>query len=144
MVAGTLQTPFLPQSRFENRVQGQPDNVRSLVALVNGEIVGQLGVVQFTRPRRSHVATFGMAVHDAWHGKGIGSALMDAMIDLCDNWLNVKRIEMEVFADNEAAIGLYHKFGFVAEGRAVAFAFRNGHYADVLRMARVRLPNGTD
>jgi RimJ/RimL family protein N-acetyltransferase len=68
------------------------------------------------RPRRSHVATFGMSVDAAFHGRGVGSALMREMINLCDNWLRVERIELTVFADNAAAVAVYRKHGFVVEG----------------------------
>jgi len=49
----------------------------------------------------------------------------------------VQRIELEVFVDNEAAIGLYRKFGFVVEGTLRRYAFRDGKYVDVLAMARI-------
>jgi ribosomal protein S18 acetylase RimI-like enzyme len=48
-----------------------------------------------------------MAVSAGHQGRGIGSALMREMIDLCDNWLRVDRIELTVFADNEPAIAVY-------------------------------------
>jgi GNAT superfamily N-acetyltransferase len=45
-----------------------------------------------------------MSVDAAFHGRGVGSALMREMINLCDNWLRVERIELTVFADNAAAL----------------------------------------
>jgi GNAT superfamily N-acetyltransferase len=67
-------------------------------------VVGHLMLSVEPRPRRSHVATFGMSVDAAFHGRGVGSALMREMINLCDNWLRVERIELTVFADNAAAL----------------------------------------
>ena len=64
------------------------------------------------RVRRRHVATFGIGVDPRYHGKGVGSRLMQAMIDLCDNWAAIERIELTVFTDNPAAMALYRKFGF--------------------------------
>ena len=55
-----------------------------------------------------------MAVAAGHQGCGIG-ALMREMIDLCDNWLRVERIELTVFADNAPAIAVY-KYGFEIEG----------------------------
>ena len=63
---------------------------------------------------------------------------MAAIVDLADNWLNLKRIELEVFVDNAAAIHLYEKFGFVIEGTKRKYAFREGEYVDTHVMARVR------
>ena len=79
-----------------------------------------------------------MGVDPAFHRRGIGSALMAAMIDLCDNWLQVTRIELTVFADNDNAIALYHKFGFRIEGTAQGFAMREGTLIDTHYMARVK------
>jgi putative acetyltransferase len=79
-----------------------------------------------------------MAVRDDFQGKGIGSALMVSAIELADRWLNLRRLELKVFDDNEPAIALYKKFGFEIEGTLRDFAFRDGRYADVLAMARLR------
>jgi len=68
----------------------------------------------------------------------VGSALVAAVVDLADNWLNIKRIELEVYTDNEAAIHLYEKFDFAIEGTKRKYAFREGEYVDTHVMARVR------
>lgn len=62
---------------------------------------------------------------------------MHALLDLADNWLNLARIELNVFSDNQHAIALYQKYGFEIEGTHRAFAFRAGQYADGLSMARL-------
>jgi L-phenylalanine/L-methionine N-acetyltransferase len=79
-----------------------------------------------------------MAIHDDWQGKGVGSALMSAAIDLADNWLNLSRLELEVFTDNEPAIALYKKFGFINDGTHKNYAYRDGQFVDVYSMARLR------
>ncbi len=78
-----------------------------------------------------------MAVRDDWQGKGVGTALMEAALDLADNWLNLTRIELRVYVDNAAAIALYEKFGFEVEGTHRRLAFRDGEYVDSYSMARV-------
>lgn len=60
------------------------------------------------------------------------------MIDLADNWLNLYRLEMTVYTDNDKAIKLYQKFGFNIEGEAVNFAFRNGQFVNAYYMARIK------
>jgi putative acetyltransferase len=77
-------------------------------------------------------------VRDDWQGKGVGTALMQAAVGLADNWLNLVRLELEVFTDNEPAVKLYKKFGFVVEGTLSRFAFRDGQYVDTLAMARIK------
>ena len=100
-------------------------------------MVGNLGLHR-RRDRLVHVAGLGVAVHDVYQDQGVGTALMEAAIDLADNWLNLKRLELDVCTDNERAIHLYKKFGFVVEGTRRALAFREGEYVDAHSMARVR------
>ncbi|WP_407331976.1 GNAT family N-acetyltransferase [Enterovibrio sp. 27052020O] len=134
--AGTLQMPFPTLTMWEKRLANLPDDTYCLVAEQDGKVIGQLGFEANRRARRRHVGEFGMAVHDKYTGKGVASALMSAMIDLADNWLNLRRIELTVYCDNEAAISLYSKFGFGVEGRFSEYAFRNGEYVDAYHMAR--------
>jgi putative acetyltransferase len=101
-------------------------------------VIGAIGLDRFEN-RRSHAAQFGIAVHDAYAGRGAGSALIAAVLDLADNWLQLKRIEISAYADNTRAIALYERFGFEREGVYRAYAWRNGAYVDSLAMARLRL-----
>ncbi|MFN8384298.1 MAG: GNAT family N-acetyltransferase [Anaerolineales bacterium] len=136
---GTLQLPFPSAEMWRKRLAEPADGTFSLLACVENEIVGQLGLHTFPHnPRRRHVGQIGMAVRDDWQGKGAGSALMAAAMDLADNWLNLSRIELEVYTDNESAIHLYKKFGFVTEGTHLRFAYRDGQFVDVYSMARLR------
>jgi len=133
----TLQLPLPSNALWEQRLANTPDNFYLYVALLDQEIVGHIGFEVSKNLRRRHVGTFGMAVKDTVQGRGVGSALLATVIDLADNWLNLKRIELTVFSDNDSAVGLYKKHGFEIEGEAKAFAFRNGEYVDAYHMARV-------
>ena len=73
-----------------------------------------------------------------WKNRGVASALMREMIEMCDNWLRVDRIELTVFVDNAPAIKVYKKFGFEIEGTGKKYALRNGEYVDAYYMARVK------
>ena len=66
-------------------------------------------------------------MHDDWQGKGVGAALMRAGLTFADNWLNLTRVELEVYADNEAAIHLYERFGFELEERCDSMRFAMGN-----------------
>ena len=133
--AGTLQLPFPTLGVWQQRLE--QSGVVSLVAEVEGQLVGQISLHVEPNPRRKHVASIGMGVRDDWAGKGVGSALLESVLEMADNWLNLHRIELTVYTDNEAAQALYRKFGFTEEGRARDYAFRQGRYVDALYMARV-------
>ncbi|PXF30530.1 GCN5 family acetyltransferase [Pokkaliibacter plantistimulans] len=134
----TLQLPYPSQESWEARFDQVGTHYHNLIAEVGDDVVGQLSLISNNRPRRRHVAEFGMAVRQDYLGKGVGSALLRAALDMCDRWLNIERVEIEVYTDNAAAIALYKKFGFEIEGEHKLYAFKNGHYADVFTMARFR------
>jgi len=136
---GTLQIPFTSEEASRKRLAEAPEGTYPLVAEVDGEVVGQLTLrTNPNSPRRRHAGSVGMAVRDDWQSRGVGTALLAACVDLADNWLNLRRLELDVFVDNEAAIRLYTKFGFEIEGTLRQFAFRDGHYNDTYTMARLR------
>jgi L-phenylalanine/L-methionine N-acetyltransferase len=134
---GTLRLPFQRFSDTEAWFAAIGPEDISIVAELDGKVVGDAGLRRFAG-RRAHVARIGMGLHDDYHRRGIGSALLAAIIDAADNWHDIRRLELEVFADNAAAIGLYRKFGFQEEGLLRGYAYRNGTYADALVMARLR------
>src|SRR5919112_1835079 len=138
-IAGTLQMPFPRAGMWREGLSEPPEGLYSLVACVEGEVVGSLSLhTSPTRWRMRHVGSIGMAVRDDWQGKGVGTALMEAALDLADNWLNLTRIELHVYTDNSIAVALYKKFGFEIEGTHRRLAFRNGEYVDAYSMARIR------
>lgn len=137
VIWGTMQLPFPSVEIWRKRVTELPENRRLLVACVDDKLVGNAGLSIPSSPRRRHVGEIGMAVHDDWCGRGIGTALLHSVIDLADRWLNLSRLELSVYVDNAPAIALYEKCGFKREGRSENHAFRDGEYVDTLAMARV-------
>ena len=138
VVAGTLQLPLRSTAERRARFAEPADGTHRLVAEIDGNVVGSLGLHIETNPRRRHCASLGMAVHERFQGQGVGTALLAAAIDLADNWLGLHRLELHVYADNAAGIRLYEKFGFIREGTARDFALRDGAFVDALIMARLR------
>ena len=139
--SGTLQLPMPSVEMWRRRMAEPEDGNYVFVACVAGEVVGHAGLHPTTKgsPRRAHSLTLGMAVPSTWQGKGVGTALMRALCDFADGWLNVIRLELTVFTDNERAVALYKKFGFAIEGTHRAYALRAGRYVDTYSMARIRL-----
>lgn len=135
---GTLRMPFIDPDQVRKRMEEPPqEGYVAIVAILGGALVGAADVTPY-KGRRRHAGGIGMCVHDDFQRRGIGSALLGALVDTSDNWLNLKRLELTVYVDNEPAIRLYKKFGFVVEGTRRAEAFREGRYVDAFGMARVR------
>ena len=139
VIAGTFQLPYPSRELWRQRLADTSDGTYKLVAVVGDLVVGMLGLHTYpNNPRRKHAGTFGISVRDDWQGKGVGTELLRAALDMADNWLNLTRMELEVYADNEPAIHLYERFGFEREGRLRQHAFRDGQYVDSIVMARLR------
>jgi putative acetyltransferase len=134
---GTLRLPFESKEQWRKRTENPSEDQTGIVAVLDGQIVGTAGIWQHNG-RRRHAGGLGMSVHDDFHGRGIGTALMAALIDVADNWLDLKRLELTVYCDNAPAVALYRKFGFEVEGTRRADAFRDGKYVDSFEMARLR------
>jgi L-phenylalanine/L-methionine N-acetyltransferase len=135
--AGTLRLPYQTAEETRHWLAKPEPGSPSLVAVLDSMIVGNAGLRRL-QGRRQHVGSVGMGVHDGFVGRGIGSALLAEIVDVADNWLNIRRLELTVYTDNQAAIALYQRFGFIEEGRLKDFAFRAGSYVDALSMARFR------
>ena len=85
--SGTLQLPHPSLELWEQRLDNLPSNVYSLLAEVDGKVAGQAGMAIEQNPRRRHVAGLGMAVHDDFLGRGVGTKLLSELIDLAENWI---------------------------------------------------------
>ncbi len=133
----TLHLPDALLQNWASYVASSPDSFYSYIASIDCEVVGNLGFELCTTPRRRHVASIGMGVKDNYQGLGVGSALLATAINLADKWLNLTRLELSVYTDNERAITLYKKFGFEIEGESKNYAFRDGQYVSVYHMARI-------
>lgn len=137
VIAQTSQLPFR-SAEFWAGIYGDATSQASvLVAELDGVVVGHLGLVPDRRARRRHVGSFGLAVDQSSHGRGVGTALMTKMLELADDWYALRRVELDVYADNTHAIHLYKRFEFVEEGRSRMDTLRAGEYVDALQMARI-------
>ena len=144
LFGNTLQLPYPDVDAWRKRLAEMVvpfTSDISLVGLRDGEIVASAGLYRRSPSlRQRHVASVGMSVAREAQGQGIGRQMLAALVDYADNWAQVLRLELTVFADNERAIGLYRMLGFEVEGRHRADTLRNGRYHDSLTMARLH-PN---
>ena len=137
VIEGTLRLPFTPEEGVEKFLAGIGPNKRLIIAEAEERAVGFILLRRFDG-RMAHSGDVFIAVHDAWHGRGLGAALMMAALDVADNWMGLVRVQLEVMAGNDAAIHLYQRLGFQTEGRARAGTLVNGELVDHFFMARLR------
>ncbi len=102
----------------------------------DGQNVGMFKLIQLTY-RSSHIAYLGgVAIHPDYSGKGYGSMMMQAIIDLGEA-LGLKRIELSTAVTNDKAIHLYKKVGFREEGILGNYTYlkNENRYLDEMLMA---------
>lgn len=92
-------------------------NAIEICAIVDGKIVGTAGFSPVgSAEKLRHRAEVGIAILNGFWGLGIGRALMYACID-CARQAGYAQLELDVVAENTAAITLYQTCGFVEYGR---------------------------
>ena len=82
------------------------------VAFKDGELVGTANYVTSTNKRMSHRGEIGMSIQKSAWGIGIGSLLMEKLLDFAKDIAKADIVSLEVRSDNQRAINLYKKFGF--------------------------------
>jgi putative acetyltransferase len=138
VIWGTLQMPYPSADWNRQRIQERaPARFWPLMAEADGKVVGVTGL-QWDEHNRVHAGHIGMMVHAEYQGMGVGSELLQAAIELAENWLGMTRLQLEVFTDNARATRLYTRHGFEVEGMHHAHSYRDGQYADTLVMGRLR------
>ena len=92
------------------------ENQLYLLGLIDDAIVGALSFSAGRRPRVRHTGEFGMSVRKGYWKLGIGSSMIDTLVDWAHTNGVVKKINLRVRTDNQRAIDLYRRKGFVTEG----------------------------
>jgi len=102
------------------------------IAISKGKIIGEVALKGHDSNKTKHNADLGITVlKEYWH-KGLGSILIDYAVNYARITTVIKNIYLEVRADNENAINLYKKHGFVQVGIMPDKIFLDGKYLDEL------------
>ena len=102
------------EARFIDRFSKSEKDLM-LVAL-DGELVVGNGIIEREKIKRfNHIAELSITVLRDYWGQGIGSRLMELMLDFCKK-SGVGSVRLYARADNVAAVSLYKKFGFETVG----------------------------
>lgn len=110
------------------------DNQVFLLAYIENELVCVMNVWAIQKPRMKHIGEFGISViKDHWY-KGIGSVMIDYMINWAKQSKVITKLNLTVQINNAPAIKLYSKKGFVKEGQIKRGTFTKGEYYDMILM----------
>jgi putative acetyltransferase len=128
--------PFKSSEDVQTWFDAQPQGSLELVATIGGRTIGFVAL-QPCPGSQSHSGWVNLFIHDDFHGLGIGTLMMKAIVATGVILMGLTRLQLVVQADNERAIRLYRKFGFEIEGRHEAFSQRDGDYIAAYSMARL-------
>jgi putative acetyltransferase len=139
VIDGSMRLPFSPLSSTEARLEPQP-GYHHLIAVEGEEVVGFAEFVTHpTVPRHAHAGELNMiVVREDRQGRGIGQALMAAVLNLADNWLMLDRVGLIVWVRNQHAVRLYQARGFEIEGTMRNYVRWRGQLIDAHVMGRLR------
>ncbi|MEK5425808.1 GNAT family N-acetyltransferase [Cytobacillus sp. FSL R7-0680] len=129
------QVSFKQQQQKVQQVLEDPSKLL-LIAVFGEEIIGRLDFSVASRKKIAHTGTFGMSVSQSFRGKGVGKALLSSLLLWGRQHPKVEKIELEVLAENKAAIHLYESAGFAVEGvKRQAVKNRFNEYDDLILMS---------
>jgi len=138
---GVIETILaLPSDRLERRRERLatlgPDE-HWFVAEAEGEAIGLAGL-SVGQGRLRHSGHIFLFVARERQGQGVGTRLLETLLDMADRWLLLRRVELTVFAENERAWRLYERYGFEKEGLRKLSVIAQGEFKDEWLMARYR------
>jgi len=137
----TIMHPFpvtekLEKEWFEKAIT-DISNKRFIFTIVENETQNAIGYFQLTNINFiDRNANLGIVIGEKnYQGKGLGKEIMELGIGYGFNFIGLHKISLDVLSDNEMAIKLYKRIGFVDEGFFVNHFFFQGIWHSIKRMA---------
>ena len=120
------------QEWFENKLK-ETDSEIFAVETADGTHIGNIELFGINwRHRR---AELGVVIGEkAYWGQGYGSDAIRTLLRFAFEEMNLHRVYLRVFEDNERGVRAYQKSGFRLEGRLKEANYRKGRYYDELVM----------
>jgi RimJ/RimL family protein N-acetyltransferase len=106
----------------------------TLVAEVQGEVVGFLEFLNGQRRRTQHSGSLSIFIQDGFRENGIGSVLIGTLLGWARATPLIEKVTLAVFSTNTRAIAVYEKMGFLVEGRCPHDMKINAEYVDSVLM----------
>lgn len=112
-----------------SRGEGHPFTI-----LVRNRPIGRIGLNQFRR--RDRICAMYMFIGEpAFWGAGYASDAVMALLGYAFDRFDLHQVELWTLADNNRAIGMYERCGFVLEGRLRERSWKQGQWIDHVAMS---------
>ena len=142
LIARAEDTPPRPVSlaeleqRFDERLEEADRSVMRFAIEVDDEVIGECELHFIDHYRAT--CQLGVVLGREYWGKGFGQDAVRALVGFAFRDLNMRKVGLEVLADDERAVGAYRSAGFVEEGRLREHSWFEGAYHDALVMGILR------
>ncbi len=114
----------------------ESNNNLLLLAINEGTIVGTASVKADSQFRLSHVGEVGISILQEYWGMGLGTLMLEEIINWAKEMGVLFRLELDVQVRNERAVRLYQKMGFQIEAVMPRRARTDlGEFLDVYKMS---------
>jgi len=100
------------------------------------EIIGHIDLKSHEHSYAHHRAVLGMGVHRAHRKRGLGSLLIETLLDWTKKEAKLEWIDLQVLSENTPAIRLYNKMGFHKVGEIEDMFRIDGNSHNYLMMTK--------
>lgn len=108
-----------------------------IVLIVNDQPLGTIGLSGIDSERAE--AEYGILIGESkWRGRGIAREASELLLEYAFSTLNLKRIILNLFADNQSARALYDQLGFIPVVTPTSKREKNGVMRETLQMVLSR------
>ena len=127
--------PLDVEAQKEDIVSTKAHPASIMLLAMDGEEIAGIGTIHSGNKIKSrHQGELGIVIAKKYQAKGIGTELMNRLIDFCRGNGVTTRIQLDTRCDNEVAVKLYEKLGFVIEGKLPNTTLIDGVYYDLYVM----------
>ena len=120
-----------------NKIKNIGENDLKLVALDGDTVIGIINMFHDKRHKFRHIAQFGISVQHKYAGHGIGSKLIEEVVQFSKENEHIEKLILTVFGNNDGAIRLYERFGFEREATLKdQVKLNNDSYTDLIYMSK--------
>ena len=112
---GQFEVSIEQERQFVKEYQNSANKL-FIIAKVGDVLVGSLTFTGGAREKTMHTGEFDFSVMKKYWGWGIGSKLVDTVIEWAKSTQVIKKINLRVRSDNDGAIAVYKRLGFAMEG----------------------------
>ncbi|MFM9995947.1 MAG: GNAT family N-acetyltransferase [Phycisphaerales bacterium] len=130
------QTPAGLGKQLRDMLQGSGTLPLAALPADESSVLGRLYFFPGKFRKTAHHGHFGVSVNQQWRGRGVGRAMITALLDWATGHAVIEKVCLGCLATNTRALRLYETMGFARESVSPRhFRLGPGRYADDVQMA---------